>query len=95
LYSYHPSGESKYEKFTFQQKRNRLNNYAIGCIALLCKHGMYFQAWILTFRALGGVLYYSMKLKFSLALAYFEAFFVRITYLIKFMINGISPDSEE
>lgn len=90
LYSFHPSGESKYDRFTFQQKRQRLINYGIGCMALLCKHKMYFQAWILTFRALGGVLYYLTKLKFAIALTYFEAFFVRLIYLIKFSIKGLS-----
>jgi glycosyltransferase involved in cell wall biosynthesis len=90
LYSFHPSGESKYDKFTFQQKRERLISYGIGCIALLCKHKMYFQALVLTLRALGGVLYYFTKLKFTIALSYFEAFFVRLIYLIKFSLKGIS-----
>lgn len=89
LYSYHPSGDEKYNSLTFQQKRERLFKYGKGVVALLCKHRMYFEANILVFRALLGAVNYFVKLKFSLSIAYFEVFFVRIYYLLKFSIFSI------
>lgn len=89
LYSLHPSGESKYKRFSFQQKRERLRGYGKGVIALLCKHKMYGHAFILVVRALGGVVKYLFKLQFLVAYAYFEAFFVRMFYLLKFIMFSV------
>ncbi|MNE28833.1 hypothetical protein D3C80_1222910 [compost metagenome] len=90
LFSFHPSADSKYKSLTYKQLRSRLRNYARGCIALLCKHKMYWAALKLTFRALGGSVLYLLKLQFSTALAYFEAFFVRLNCLIKYSFSSFN-----
>ncbi|MBC6110545.1 glycosyltransferase family 2 protein [Pedobacter fastidiosus] len=89
LYNYHPSGESKFKKMSYQSLRKRMFNYGKGGIALLCKHKMYFGASFLTIRAVGGVASYVLKGKFLIALTYFEAFFIRLFFLIKFSIFSV------
>ncbi|MGE6220121.1 hypothetical protein ACQKCH_09865 [Nubsella zeaxanthinifaciens] len=84
LYNYHPSGESKLEKLPYLQLRARVLGYGKGVIALLCKHKMFKQAMIVTARAPGGALKYLMRFKLLIALTYFESFWVRLFYLIKF-----------
>lgn len=86
IYSFHPSGDSKYKKTAFLKLITRLAKYGTGCIALLCKHKMYYQALLLTFRAVGGVAYYVFKLNFKIAFAYFIAFFVRLFVFLKFIV---------
>lgn len=85
LHNYHPSGDSKLEKLSYIKLRKRVLNYGKGVVALLCKHKMYGSATIVTFRAIGGVFKYLLKLKFKIALAYFESFWLRFFYLIKFL----------
>lgn len=87
LYNFHPSGDSKLEKLTYLKLRKRVVGYGKGVIALLCKHKMFKQATIVTFRALGGVAKYLIKFKLLIAFAYFESFWVRLFYLIKFYLT--------
>ena len=89
LYSYHPSGEYRYKSLSFKSMRKRLAGYACGGIALLCKHRMYKAAIILTFRAIGGMTKYLLKGEFKIAIAYFEAFFLRFFYLLKFSVFSV------
>lgn len=89
IYTYHPSGFDKFRRLDYRQKRKKLKSYGFGVIALLCKHKMYFKSLVVAFRALGGVLNSFSKFEFSLGLAYFEAFFVRLFCLIKFLIFPI------
>lgn len=89
LYNYHPSGESKYKSFDRKKLKSRMINYGKGGVALLCKHRMYKDAFVLTFRGLGGFIFYLFKGEFNIALAYLESFFVRFYNLIKFYISGV------
>lgn len=89
IYNYHPSGESKFDKLSYLKKRRKLINYGKGGIALLCKHRMYLAGLKLALRALGGFFYFTYKLKFLLAIAYLEAFFVRLFFLTKFVFKSV------
>jgi hypothetical protein len=64
-------------------------SYGKGGVALLCKHKMYKNAFVLTFRGLGGFAIYTLKGEFKIALAYLESFFVRFFYLLKFYFSGV------
>ncbi len=90
LYSYHPSNETKYLSFTFKQLRKRLSTYGCGVIALLSKHRMYKQAFIVLIRAILGSAFYLRKGKPKISFAYFEAFFVRGYYLLHFLLKPIN-----
>jgi len=89
LYNYHPSGESKFKTFDRKKLKKRMVSYGKGGVALLCKHKMYKDASVLTFRGLGGFGIYSLKGEFRIALAYLESFFVRFYYLLKFYFSGV------
>ena len=89
VYSFHPSSFDKFKKLNYKQKRKKLNTYGIGVMALLSKHKMYFHALYVVFRALGGAIFSFSRLELSLGLAYFEAFFVRLKTLVKFLIVPI------
>ncbi|KRB57294.1 glycosyltransferase [Flavobacterium sp. Root186] len=86
LYNYHPSGESKFKLFPYKKLRSRMVNYGIGVVALLSKHRMHKHAAFLTIRALGGTVIYFVKGEFKISFTYFESFFVRLFYTLKFFI---------
>ena len=90
IYNFHPSSLGKFKILTYKQKRRKLNSYGIGVIALLCKHKMYSDAFFVTFRAFGGVIFSIVKFDFYLGMAYFEAFFVRFYHLIIFSFFGLN-----
>jgi hypothetical protein len=90
IYNFHPSSIGKFKNLTYRQKRDKLNSYGIGVMALLCKHRMYLDAFFVTIRALGGGVFALLKLEFSLGMAYFEAFFVRFYHLLKFLLVGLN-----
>lgn len=89
IFSFHPSGYDKFKGMPYIQKRKKLNAYGKGVMALLNKHKMYKESVVTVFRAIAGGLFSLLKFQFTLALAYFEAFFVRLFYFFLFLIKPI------
>ncbi len=89
IFSFHPSGHDKLKELSYKNKRKKLNNYGKGVMALLNKHKMYKESLIMVFRAIGGVVFSFSKFQFTLGIAYFEAFFVRLVYLFIYFIKPI------
>lgn len=89
IYSYHPANISKFNDLDFRKKIIRLRNYGIGVIAFLNKHKLYYYSIIVIFRGLVGFFVSLLRLRVSLAMAYLYAFFVRIFYFVKFLVNPV------
>lgn len=88
LFNFHPSSSNKFSKMKLQHIINKYINYGDGAIFMLCKHKMYFEAFKICFRAIGGALVAFYKLNFKLFLAYFIAFFSRLLMFVKCIINS-------
>lgn len=86
LFNFHPSSSNKFSKMKLQRIINKYTNYGNGAIFMLCKHKMYLEAFKICFRAIGGALVAFYKLNFNLFLAYFIAFFSRLSMFFKCII---------
>tara|TARA_R110002050_G_scaffold237905_1_gene374011 strand:+ start:22572 stop:23465 length:894 start_codon:yes stop_codon:yes gene_type:complete len=86
LFNFHPSSSNKFSKMKLKQIINKYTTYGNGAIFMLCKHKMYFEAFKICFRAIGGVIVALCKLNFKLFIAYGFAFFSRLSMFVKCII---------
>lgn len=89
IYNFHPSKINSYSNFNYSRHRIKLRNYGKGVIVLLIKHKMFFEAFKVSIRALGGFFYYLYKLMPKVAIIYLEVFFVRLYTLFIFSFKNI------
>lgn len=87
VYSYHPSGVDRYNTMTTGQVIARFRNYARGVIYMLCKHKMYGEALVISFKALCGSILKFCTFDFKMSWVYVIAFYERLTFLIKIIFN--------
>lgn len=87
LYNYHPASKWKYKQCSVKQLVVRFNNYGKGVVYCLCKHHLYYDAFIVCMRALGGGIKSLLLLKINYSIAYFNSSISRFSILISSVLR--------
>jgi hypothetical protein len=87
LYTFHPKKVSNYYGKSFKDVISRFRNYSFGYAFLISKHNLNFLIPNYLFRTLAASLYFLFKLKFKLSLAYLYQLFIRIHFIVFFIVN--------
>lgn len=89
LYNFHPSPNDKYQNVSFENLIKRFIKYGDGVIYVLCKHGLYFYAFLTCIRGLLGSVLYLFKLNIKLSISYFISFISRLILMIRMYLNHL------
>lgn len=89
LYNFHPTANEKYENISLECLIKRFIKYGDGVIYVLCKHGLYFYAFLTCIRGLLGAVLFFFKFKIKLSISYFISFISRFTLMIRMLLNHI------
>ena len=87
LYNYHPAPKQKYKRCSVKQLVVRFNSYGKGVVYCLCKHHLYYDAFIVCMRALGGGIKSLLLLKINYSIAYFNSSISRFSILISSVLR--------
>lgn len=77
LHNFHPAPIQTYQQYSLKQLINRFNGYGRGVVFCLCKHHLFYDAFIVCLRAFLGGMKNLMFLKINYSIAYFLSFISR------------------
>jgi len=87
LRNFHPSPIETFKGLSIKQLIKRFNGYGKGAVYALCKNHLYFDAFIICLRAMGGAAKSILSFNFRLSMCYFLSFFTRVYTFFMAIIN--------